>query len=152
VRFSGLFAGASGERTIRLQAADVEVTGVTLNLLYRFRLLAGPEHPRGRLQPYVGVGGGAFIARLATRTSVFDVNKDIADTDVRPGFQALAGARWFITRRVALFAEYKCVQTETFSFRFEESGTILGAPVTERARDRADLTTHLVYGGLAVHW
>ena len=95
---------------------------------------------------------GAFIARLATRTSVFGVNKDIADTDVRPGFQALAGARWFITRRVALFAEYKCVQTETFSFRFEESGTILGAPVTERARDRADLTTHLVYGGLAVHW
>jgi opacity protein-like surface antigen len=152
VRFTGLFAGFSGDVQTRLQSADIEVTAVSLNLLYRFRLLPGPQHPRGRLQPYVGVGAGAFIARLATQTSPFDTNKDISDTDVRPGVQALGGLRYFLTRNIALFAEYKFIQTDTFSFSFKESGTIFGFPATETARDRADITSHLFYGGIGFHW
>jgi opacity protein-like surface antigen len=152
VRFTGLLAGFTGDFQTRLQSADIEVTAVTLNLLYRFRLLPGPEHPRGRLQPYVGMGAGAFIARLATQTSPFDTNKDISDTDVRAGVQALGGLRYFVTRNIALFAEYKFVQTETFSFAFKESGSIFGFPATETARDRADITSHLFYGGIGFHW
>lgn len=152
VRFSGTFAGVNGDISTRLQSADIDVTAVTLNLLYRFRLLFDGKYPRGRLQPYVGVGAGAYIMTLETRTSTFDVNKEITDTDVQPGFQALGGARFFLTSNIALFAEYKFVQTETFSFKFKESGTIFGFPVTETARDRADLTSHLIYGGIGFHW
>ena len=152
VDFSGTFAGVSGDTRIRLQSANIDVTAVTMNFLYRFRLLSAPEYPRGRLQPYVGVGAGAFIAEIETRTSTFDVNKRINDTDVRPGIQALGGARFLLTRNIALFAEYKFIQTETFSFTFKESGTISGFPVTETARDRASLTSHLFYGGLGFHW
>jgi opacity protein-like surface antigen len=152
VRFTGLLAGVNGDVDTMLQSAHIEVTAVTLNLLYRFRLLTDPRYPRGRLQPYVGVGGGAFIARLATTTSPFEVNKDIEDTDVRPGVQALAGLRWFLARNLALFVEYKFLQTEAFAFRFRETGTISGLPFTETARDRADITSHLVYGGLGFHW
>jgi opacity protein-like surface antigen len=152
VKFTGLLAGVNGESRTRLQAADIEVTAVTLNLLYRFGLMSDTRYPNGRLQPYVGIGGGAFIARLATTTSPFDVNKDISDTDVKPGVQALAGARWFLTRNIALFAEYKFLQTDTFSFKFKESGTIFGFPFTETARDRADITSHLFYGGNGFHW
>jgi opacity protein-like surface antigen len=152
VRFTGLFAGVNGETRTRLQSADIEVTAATLNLLYRFGLVTDQRFPQGRLQPYVGIGGGAFIARLSTRTSPFDENKDIADTDVQPGVQALAGLRWFLTRNVALFAEYKFVQTQTFSFKFNESGTIFGFPATETARDRADVSSHLLYGGIGFHW
>lgn len=152
VRFTGLLAGVTGDTQIRLQAADIEVTAVTLNLLYRFGLATDQQYPRGRLQPYIGVDAGAFIARLATTTSPFDENKDIADTDVQPGIQALTGLRWFLTRNIALFAEYKFLQTQTFSFRFKESGTIFGFPATETARDRADITSHLFYGGIGFHW
>lgn len=152
VRFTGLLAGVTGDTRTRLQSADIEVTAVALNLLYRFRLAPGPQYPHGRLQPYVGVGAGAFIARLATTTSPFDTNKDIADTDVQPGVQALAGARWFLTRNIALFAEYKFVHTQTFSFTFKESGTIFGFPATETSRDRADIASHLIYGGIGFHW
>ena len=155
VTFTGLLAGVNGRSRTTLQSADIEVTAVTLNLLYRFGLLTDAQYPRGRLQPYVGVGGGAFIARLATTTSPFDVNKSIADTDVQPGVQALVGGRWFLTRNIALFAEYKYVQTEAFSFTFRESGTIAafgGLGFTETARDRADITSHLFYGGLGFHW
>jgi len=152
VTFTGLFAGVNGETRTKLQSADIEVTAATINLLYRFGFLTDQRFPNGRLQPYVGVGGGAFIARLSTRTSPFDENKDIADTDVRPGVQALAGLKWFLTRNIALFAEYKFVQTDTFSFKFKESGTIFGFPATETARDRADVTSHLLYGGIGFHW
>lgn len=152
VRFTGTFGGVPGDIRTRLQSANIDVTAVTLNFLYRFRLLSAPEYPRGRVQPYVGVGAGAFIATLETRTSTFDANKEISDTDVRPGIQALGGARFLLTPSIALFAEYKFVQTETFSFTFRESGTIFGFPVTETARDRADLTSHLFYGGIAFHW
>jgi opacity protein-like surface antigen len=152
VDFSGTFAGVNGNSRIRLQSANIDATAVTVNLLYRFRLLSAPQYPRGRFQPYVGVGGGAFIAEIETRTSTFDVNKRIDDTDVRPGIQALGGARFFLARNIALFAEYKFIHTETFSFTFKESGTISGFPVTETARDRASLTSHLFYGGIGFHW
>ena len=152
VRFTGIFGGVPGDINTRLQSANIDVTAVTVNFLYRFRLLSTPEYARGRLQPYVGIGAGAFIATLETRTSTFDANKEIRDTDVQPGIQALGGARFLLTPNIALFAEYKFVQTETFSFKFKESGTIFGFPVTETARDRADLTSHLFYGGIAFHW
>lgn len=152
VRFSGMLPGSTGDARTEIQSADIEVTALTVNALFRFRLAANRDYPRGRFQPYVGIGAGAFIARLATTTSPFDVNKDIDDTQVRAGVQALAGGRWFVTRNLALFAEYKFVQTDTFSFRFKESGTISGFPFTETARDRANITGHLFYGGLGVHW
>jgi opacity protein-like surface antigen len=152
VRSSGLFAGVSGDISTRLQSADIDVTALTVNFLYRYRLLSTPRYQHGRLQPYVGVGAGAFIATLETRTSAFDVNREISDTDVRPGIQALGGARFLLTPNIALFAEYKFVQTDTFSFKFKKSGTIFGFPATETARDRADLTSHLFYGGIAFHW
>jgi opacity protein-like surface antigen len=151
-RFSGMVAGFNGDVRMRLQSADIDVTAVTVNLLYRFRLLSESRYPRGRFQPYLGVGAGAFIGRLATTTSPFDVNKDISDTDVRPGVQALGGARFFLTRNIALFAEYKFVQADAFSFRFRESGTVSGFPMTETARDRASIMTHLFYGGIGFHW
>jgi opacity protein-like surface antigen len=152
VRFSGTFAGVTGDIGTRLQSANIDVTALTVNLLYRFRLLSAAPYPRGRLQPYVGLGAGAFIARLETRTSTFDTNEEITDTDVRPGFQALGGARFFLTPAIALFGEYKFAHTETFAFTFKKSGTISGFPVTETARDRADLTSHLFYGGISLHW
>src|SRR5205823_3144558 len=56
-------------------------------------------------------------------------------------------------RDIALFAEYKFVQTQVFSFTFKESGTAFGGfPVTETARDRAVFSGHLLYGGLGIHW
>jgi opacity protein-like surface antigen len=152
VTFSGMLAGATGDIRTEIQPADVDITAITLNALYRFRLLVDREHPRGRLQPYVGIGVGAFIARLATTTTPLDVNKEVDDTDVRAGVQALAGLRWLITPSLSLFAEYKFVQTQTFSFKFKESGTSFGFPVTETARDRASITSHLLYGGLGFHW
>lgn len=120
--------------------ADIDVTGIGLNGLYRFQLLKESAYPRGRLQPYLGVGLGIFIANLETLvlTQVDD------DTDTQVGFQGIAGARYFVSKTVSLFAEYKFIQTSDFEFELSE-GALTG-------RIETDLTSHLIYAGIAFHF
>jgi opacity protein-like surface antigen len=89
---------------------------------------------------------------MSTRTSPFDANTSVEDTDVRPGVQALAGLKFFVVRNVAVFAEYRFTQTDEFEFNFRAHGTVGGSPATETARDRSDLTQHHAAFGLAIHW
>lgn len=153
VTFSGMALGFPPEFKTTIQKADIEVTSVALNLLYRLELGQSDVFPHGRVQPYVGVGLGLFIATLSTTTTPFVANKNINDTDVQPGGQVLAGARFFLTPHIALFAEYKFVQTAEFTFDFKASGTsALFGPATETARDQADLTQHQLLGGISFHW
>jgi opacity protein-like surface antigen len=152
VTYSGLQLGAPVEFKTTIQKADIDLTTVALNLLYRLELYQSDNFPHGRFQPYAGVGLGLFIATLATTTTPFDTNKKIDDTNVQPGGQILAGARFFLTPHIALFAEYKFIQTAEFTFRFRETGTVGGLPTTETARDQSDLTQHQVLTGIGFHW
>jgi opacity protein-like surface antigen len=53
-----------------------------------------------RLQPYAGAGLGLFFARASSAGSSVSDN-------AAPGLNALAGVRYYITRGVAVFGEYK---------------------------------------------
>ncbi|MGH7312676.1 MAG: outer membrane protein [Candidatus Rokuibacteriota bacterium] len=152
VTFSGTMFGAPTTTDMSIQSVRFEVFTVALNLLYRLPLLTSAEYPHGRLQPYIGAGAGAFIATMYTRTSPFDSNTRIHDTDVQPGVQALGGLKFFVFRNVAVFAEYRFAQTDEFTFDFKATGTVGGVPMTETARDRSDLTQHHAAFGLAIHW
>jgi opacity protein-like surface antigen len=152
VTFSGTGVGVPPNGQVTTPSVTFEVFTVALNLLYRFPLITSEAFPNGRLQPYVGVGAGAFIATMETRTTPLDSNVRVEDTDVKPGVQALGGLKFFVTRNVALFAEYRFAQTDEFTFDFKAQGTFMGIPVTETARDRSDLTQHQAAFGIAVHW
>jgi opacity protein-like surface antigen len=151
-RFSGTIGGAPFNGVLHVQSADIEVTTVALNALYRYPLGMSPDFPHGRFQPYVGAGLGAFIAKLSTTTTPLDVNKDIHDTDARLGGQFLGGVRVLVTRNIGVFAEYKFLTTQRFEFDFKVPGTVGGGPVTETARDRAALTGHHLTAGISFHW
>ncbi len=151
-RFSGQFAGDRVALATPLQRARLDLTGVGLNLLYRVPLLPSAAVPRGRFHPYVGVGADLVVADFSTRTTPLDVNQEGGDTDVQPALQGMVGVKWFLTRWLALFAEYQYLQVERLTFRSQARGTRGGVPVTERAVDRTDFATHLGVAGLAVHW
>jgi len=140
--------------TFRLTGADVHVTVIGLNGLYRLPLSRSDEFPQGRLHPYVGVGLGAFIAHLETKTSVLDVSTNFGDTDVTAGVQALAGMRFFLTRHIALFGEYKFVSTDNFRFvLISQPGTVGGmGPAGQLMKREFNLTTHMLQAGIAYHW
>jgi opacity protein-like surface antigen len=134
-------------------ATDVQITAVALNGLYRLALAASSEFPRGRFHPYVGIGIGAFIARVETRTTALDVNTEFADTDVKPGAQAVVGAKFFVTPHVALFGEYKFIHTEEFEFTLiSEPGTRGGFRTIQIEKRRFNLTTQMLQAGIAYHW
>jgi opacity protein-like surface antigen len=152
ITFVGTSSGAPATFRLSIQHADFEIFTAALNLLYRVPLGVTPQFPYGRVQPYAGLGGGAFISTMHTRTSPLDANRRIHDTDVAPGLQTVGGLKIFLLKRVALFAEYRFIETAEFNFHFKERGTQGGVPVTETARDRSSLTQHQVVGGIALHW
>jgi hypothetical protein len=61
-----------------------------------------------RLQPYAGVGLGIYWVDISN-------NAFSAHANFVPGFNALAGVRYYITDRIAMFTEYK-YNRATFNF------------------------------------
>lgn len=89
------------------------------------------RYPGERFQPYVGVGPGIFYGRV----SGVELG---TGSDTSLGINALAGARFFLTDRVALFGEYKFNRV-TFDF----GGTV---------ETRVLYQPHHFVGGLSLHF
>lgn len=134
-----------------LGKADVSVIAAGLSVVYRVPMARSRRFPRGQLQPYVGLGGGAFIARFES-TSILDEGMDIDDTDVRPGLQAFAGLRLFLTRNIAFFGEYKFIHAGEFEFDLKATGTFFTMPATEATSLRYSLTGHHFNAGISLHF
>jgi opacity protein-like surface antigen len=135
-------------------SSEIAVTSVAFNVLYRLHLGKGERFPNGRFHPYAGLGLGLFFAELESKPAFLDqaqVLRD-TDTDTQFGVQAIAGTKLFLTRHIALFGEYKFIQTADFQFRLENSGTVSGTPVTETRDWEFDLTEHQIYVGVAYHF
>ncbi len=158
-----------GGATLSLTArpADLDATIIALNLLLRYPVAATSEFPHGRWYPYLGIGGGAEIARKKG-TPVFGVGVGVCIegqgcmaltpqaptdvTDTAPVLQVLAGAKLFFTRHIALFAEYKFTHaSHTFEYPYvfcDSGGCMPGGTHTEHFSTNVN---HVV-GGLAVHF
>lgn len=97
-------------------SAHLRVTTLAFNAIARAKMMCDyddgrrSDSPRAsdrdarrdfcRLQPYVGAGLGLFFARASSAGSS-------ASDNAAPGLNALAGVRYYITRGVAVFGEYK---------------------------------------------
>ena len=94
-QFTGGLAGVPGALT--------RVSTVAFSLMGRY--------PGEKFQPYAGIGLGLNFAKA---TGAF-----AKDTDTSPGLHLVGGSRLFVTKEVALFAEYKY---DRATFRFVENG------------------------------
>lgn len=91
----------------RAAKSDVNSTILAINGLVRFPMAISSEFPHGRLYPYIGGGIGM---QNSSYESEGKAPHDLA-------LQALAGLQILLTRRVALFAEYKFTHAQqTFTF------------------------------------
>ncbi len=100
-----LEATGGGVATITFPMAfDIESNVLAVNLLWRYPVAVSEDLPSGRWYPYFGVGGGWSLSRMRQVGGPWQY-------DDSPLFQALAGAKYFITRHVALCGEYKRTQT-----------------------------------------
>jgi opacity protein-like surface antigen len=108
----GMFPGFTGPATVG--SKDVYVTVVGLNA----PLPAVPRNGRRRLHR-----APQDLDECAERAET------VSDCDVKPGFQATVGTRFFLTPHLALFTEYEYTHTADFNFNLISSpGTIAGNP------------------------
>lgn len=92
------------------------LTIAPLNLMFRY--------PGNRLQPYIGIGPGIFIATIKDPAVT---QGDNSQSSTKLGLNALIGVRYFLTRHVSAFAEGKYNYVR---FNFEENPNFFGFNAT----------------------
>jgi hypothetical protein len=140
------WVGIAGDLSFfEAEGRDARFTIVPLSflLMLRLPLLMTQDIPKGRLQPYVGVGPSVFH-----QDALVDFRpqggKNVATGSWNVGVDTRVGLAWQFHGRVALFSEYRFIhlpistdnETKTFGVR---------SPATERLDATLD-THHLLVG------
>jgi len=112
-----------------LPGADIRVLTTAFNVILRY--------PGAVFQPYAGIGLGVFFAEAR---DLGTLRGSVSDNWV-PGLNALAGARFFLTKNIALFAEYK-YNRATFTF----DNVLLGAGLN------GVYSANIFAGGVSFHF
>lgn len=101
---------------------DINVTTLGFSIMGRYPFMKGPDYPRGRLQPHIGIGPALFITHWDDQTGgepleVFEIDGDSviinepfnlgSNTVVNGGVQLMVGATYFILEKLAIFGEFK---------------------------------------------
>jgi len=116
--------------TLTKAEADLRMLTWAFNAVVRY--------PGEKFQPYVGAGLGLFFADQQTQGAKAD--------NAVPGLNALAGARYFVTKDIALFGEYKYNRA---SFNFDQAISVAGGGTTAL---KGDYSASLFVVGLTAHF
>jgi opacity protein-like surface antigen len=115
----------------------IQTIPITPLVMFRLPLLESPEHPNGRLQPYLGIGPSVFHqkATVQFRSGAGDISEDgfAVGVDVRAGVAYEFLPNW------ALFLEYRFTHT---------SASPEGQSNGQKASVDVDLNTNHVLFGL----
>ncbi len=122
----------------------VDITAIPLSLLVMFRwpLLKAEKFPKGRLQPYAGIGPGFFYSysrvdfgpRLPETVSGYSSDLGV---DVR------AGIAWQFHKHMAMFGEYRYTRV---SIEFEQTDILYGFAGNRETFDTTVKTNHFLIG------
>jgi hypothetical protein len=116
---------------------DFSVNVLAANILFRYPIGATPEMPQGRWYPYVGGGLGVQRATLSTL--------GYTETSYSPAVQGLIGAKFFLVKNLAVFAEIKRT-TGWNEFDFEGAGAPPGYS------EKYTISSNHFVGGVALHF
>lgn len=106
------------------ELTSVGVPGVNFSVLTIAPLNLMFRYPGNRLQPYIGIGPGIFIARIKDPSVT---QGDNSQSSTKLGLNTLIGVRYFLTRHVSAFAEGKYNYVR---FDFEENPNFFGFKAT----------------------
>ena len=124
--------------------ARFQIIPFSLLVMFRLPLLTTDEIPKGRLQPYVGLGP-SFIYQKAMVDVRPEVEKKVGIDSVEVGLDVRAGLTWQFHRRVGVFAEYRFTHV---SISADDEGDF--SVRTERVD--ATLNTHHFLAGVSIRF
>jgi opacity protein-like surface antigen len=118
---------------------NVTVVPLSILIMLRAPLLTSQQFPKGRLNPYLGIGPGIFITKADTSVTA----GTISDTNVDVGLDVRAGTAWQFTKNLAVFGEYRLTH-----FQPELDGEAAGVSTKFELRER----THHLLGGISIRF
>ena len=102
---------SAGTALVVTRDGDVDFTVAALSVVWNYRLLPSEPVADGRLQVYGGAGLAVFFTDVdATGTTTFAQFR-LKDSDTSLGPQLKVGARWFFTRNLGAFLEFRWAHT-----------------------------------------
>ncbi|HZS11780.1 MAG TPA: outer membrane beta-barrel protein [Nitrospirales bacterium] len=131
-RFYGVPGVVGVTQTTATTGAHQKILTGTGNLLIRY--------PGRVFQPYFGGGAGlsySWLSGLAVPTATPGVFQYKNDHDMAIQFNAIAGMRFFLTRHIAAFTEYKYTRAQ---FQFDN------------VQIKADYAAHIFAAGISLHF
>lgn len=132
------------------EGVDVNLYPVSPLLLLRWPLLPSPDVPKGRLQPYAGIGPSFIIADFEVDFRP-RVAEQVSAWLLEVGLDVRAGVAWQVHRKVAVFTEYRFTHV---ALEYEQEGCLTFAcalfpfatEVTRRQAETTLDTHHLLLG------
>jgi opacity protein-like surface antigen len=95
--------GVAADLSYFRPATDVQTVPISLLLMARYGLLKDEEFKTGRLQPYVGLGGGLFFSNVNGAIGF----QEASDTSTDVGLDTRVGAAFMMDPNWAAFIEYR---------------------------------------------
>jgi len=138
---SGTCSGGQGGTTGRI---DVQVTGVSLDVMLRLPLLKSETARWGALQPYITAGVPFYQITVTPRTTAQFRNQD-GDSDYSFGYKAGAGIAYQVAPSLMFFAEYRYLHGEA-SVDLHDSAFVKKTPM------HLNLDSHIAVIGLSARW
>jgi opacity protein-like surface antigen len=125
------------EEDVSANPVKLDVVPISVLVMGRLLLVKSPEFPKGRLQPYLGIGPGFFLTKFKLDTPM------VSDSSFDVGLDLRAGLNFMIIKNLGVFAEYR------FTYVAPEFDTpVAGVPVTTKI----DLSTSQFMGGLTIRF
>lgn len=135
------------DEDVNFVPVKLDVFPISALLMLRYPLLKSDAYPRGRLQPYAGVGPGAFVTHAKLKLKDVGAPENFSDTTVNLGLDVRGGVNFHFAipnanplETLAIFLEYRFLHFKPSAYKED----ILGVPF-ELEADQLD-THHIVFG------
>jgi opacity protein-like surface antigen len=116
----------------------VPITGQDLRVLTWAPINVVARYQMGQFEPYAGIGLGLFFAQIK------DGQTGESSSSTKPGLNTQLGARYFATKNLALFGEWKYSRA---SFDFSQSN-----PTQATGGIKGDYSAHIFAFGVSYHF
>jgi opacity protein-like surface antigen len=124
------------------KTTEIHVVPISLLLMLRWPLFKNQDFPKGRIQPYVGIGPGFFlsVSNVDFRPTL---SKTVSGISYNVGLDLRAGIAWQFLKHLALFGEYRYTN---FNIDLEETDILYGFAGTKEAMKTQLTTNHFLVG------
>jgi opacity protein-like surface antigen len=143
--FGGAIDGSYYAANAKNVDIDIPVGALSFLFMLRYPLFTNDFYPKGRLQPYMGIGPELAVSYISAD---FDSNgkNEIEELAIGLGLDLRGGMVWKMTRNWGIFLEYRFTHVK-LDANGDEDNTVFGGVEVEDIE--TTLSTHHFLGGLS---